>query len=239
MGEVEKDGKVRATTLLSGGAVNVAATISGWLLGVDRSLLALDAPLGWPKAMGMELKDHVAGEPIATQPDLFFRRDTDRVVQDQLGKTPLDVGADRIARTAHTALTLLQKIKNPSGSRIPLAWEPDSVTPPVSAIEVYPAGTLRAYGIPCSGYKKAGQRSVRGEILGRLSTLMTLPADQSSMLDNANILDAAICLLAAADFLQRHCIPPTNFATARIEGWIWVKYRQALAGKPNSGSCAS
>jgi Protein of unknown function (DUF429) len=75
-----------------------------------RWLLALDAPLGWPADMGAALVQHRAGAPIDVQANMLFRRETDRYVARKLRKTPLDVGADRIARTAHAALKLLADV---------------------------------------------------------------------------------------------------------------------------------
>jgi hypothetical protein len=61
---------------------------------------AIDAPLGWPKPLAETLIDHRAGMPIETPANAMFRRTTDLFIQRKLKKTPLDVGADRIARTA-------------------------------------------------------------------------------------------------------------------------------------------
>lgn len=63
-------------------------------------LLALDAPLGWPVPLSDSLRGHRAGEPLAAEPSAMFSRETDRFIRAQLGKKPLEVGADRIARTA-------------------------------------------------------------------------------------------------------------------------------------------
>ena len=43
------------------------------------------------------------------------------VVRDRIGKQSLDVGADRIARTAHAALQLLHELRGRLGKPIPLA----------------------------------------------------------------------------------------------------------------------
>jgi hypothetical protein len=62
-------------------------------------LIAIDAPLGWPRAMGEALASHQAGAEIAVLPNDLFRRVTDRHIQARVRKTPLDAGADRIVRT--------------------------------------------------------------------------------------------------------------------------------------------
>ena len=98
------------------GGDGIAAPISkikAWLGGHDdRVLIAIDAPLGWPKGMRTALKDHAAGEPlVVTDEHAMFRRTTDRQIKIRLKKTPLDVGADRIARTAFTALSMLTELR--------------------------------------------------------------------------------------------------------------------------------
>jgi predicted RNase H-like nuclease len=122
---------------------SIAQTIARWLPTDGRALLALDAPLGWPASLGKALADHQAGGPLPDPANTLFRRETDRFIWQQTGKLPLDVGADRIARTAHAALALLQELRHLTGLSIPLAWEPDFAAD-MAAIEVYPAGTLRA-----------------------------------------------------------------------------------------------
>ncbi len=83
-------------------------TIARWLEPAKGcSLLAFPsaAPLGWPAPLTAALVDHRAGEEIIIPSNEMFRGATDRTVQKELGITPLDVGADRIARTARAAPT--------------------------------------------------------------------------------------------------------------------------------------
>ena len=55
----------------------------------------------------------------------LFRRETDREIKRRLGRQPLDVGADRIARTGHRALEILSKLADSLKLReILLAWVP-------------------------------------------------------------------------------------------------------------------
>jgi len=58
-----------------------AAVIAEWLTapGAGHVLLALDAPLGWPAALGISLSGHKAGAPIHVEPNTLFRRTTDLV----------------------------------------------------------------------------------------------------------------------------------------------------------------
>jgi hypothetical protein len=71
---------------------------------------------------GRVLDTHRAGAAIAISPDAMFRRATDLFIQRELKKTPLDVGADRIARTAYSVLRLLTDLRTKLAAPIPLAW---------------------------------------------------------------------------------------------------------------------
>jgi len=192
--------------------------VSDLLEAGHRTLIALDAPLGWPAGLARALAKHSAGRPIEVPANLLFRRLTDRFVKERLGKQPLDVGADRIARTAHAALLLLGGV---SADPIGLAWSPD-FEERVAAIEVYPAATLIAHGLPSDRYKKPEQRDVRARIASELAKRIPLPSDERVLLDSADALDAAICVLAAIDFLDGRALQPPEPDVARKEGWIWV-----------------
>jgi len=188
-----------------------------------RTLLALDAPLGWPEDLGKSLVNHRAGSPIAPAADLLFRRETDRFVRKRLCKQTLDVGADRIARTAHAALNLLETIRKRSGQEIPLAWNP-SFKSSSAAIEVYPAGTLIAHRLlPASGYKRKDHLGVRRDILDRLKQKISFEVESSVAQHNADMLDAIVCVLAGGDFLSGEALPPRDMGRAEKEGWIWVR----------------
>ena len=101
---------------------SLAARLASWLPASGPALLAIDAPLGWPRALGPALSRHVAGDPLTEAPGQLFGRSTDRFVRERIGKRPLEVGAERIARTAHAALRLLADVRERSGLAIPLAW---------------------------------------------------------------------------------------------------------------------
>jgi hypothetical protein len=206
---------------------DVADKVASWLASATKALLALDAPLGWPCPMGEALASHQAGQAImvrgkAVGAHALFRRETDRFVKKQLEQQPLDVGADRIARTAHWALTLLTHLRKKSGLPIPLAWNPN-YPERVAAIEVYPAATLKAHGIPHRGYKKSDKIAERKTIIDKLRQKIQLPAVTKDMERNPDALDAAVCVLAGHDFLCGEAYPPENLELARHEGWIWVR----------------
>lgn len=197
-------------------------TVTQWIPKEGRVLFALDAPLGWPAPMGRALIIHSAGQPIVESGNNLFRRYTDRFVKREIGQQSLDVGADRIARTALAALTLLAKLRETTGENIPIAWTPD-FSCRVAAIEVYPAATLKTRGISPRGYKAANQSEARRTILLGIERDIEAKGGTDAMEKQADALDAALCVLAAADFLAGLAVPPDDERLAEKEGWIWVR----------------
>lgn len=174
-------------------------------------LVALDAPLGWPTALGAALAGHRAGERLEPSVDDLFRRRTDERVRIRLGKRPLEVGADRIAPTAHAALALLEGLRERLGEPVPLLWTPDSPAR-IGAIEVEPTATRRAWW---------PEDLTDPEQLARWtgstpSCLAPVSADER---------DAVICTIAGGDFLAGRAEPPpaVDRETADKDGWIWVR----------------
>jgi hypothetical protein len=194
------------------------------------TLFALDAPLGWPAPLADGLAGHLAGERIAGNglEQRLFRRLTDLCVKAKTDKTPLEVGANFIARTAHAALELLAALRKELGHDVQLLWTPGHSSCS-GAIEVYPAATLRAHGAILEGYKSDVRdecESARSMIVDLLDErLGNVAAHRSSMIDCDHSLDAVACVLAAADFLRGDVVPPTDeeMPFARREGWIWFK----------------
>lgn len=194
-----------------------------WVRDGGSTLLALDSPLAWPSRLAANLLDHRPGEPISEDADRLFRRATDKVVANEIGVRPLDVGADRIARTTHASLRLLAELRSATYQAIPVAWAPSDLNGGAAAIEVYPAATLRSLGLPHSSYKRPRQVAEHERILDGLEQHLQLQCDRQTLLETADALDAAVCALAGADFLTGAAIPPTDSDLARQEGWIWVR----------------
>ena len=201
---------------------SIVRVVANWIAETKNPLVALDAPLGWPSELARSLSSHQSGAPIDAQANRMFRRLTDRVTKSQTGKLPLDVGADRIARTARAALVLLEDLRSRTGENIPLVWRPGRPRR-ASAIEVYPAATLKVLGITSSGYKRKGDMETRRRIIEPLREWIDLPDDERPLLVSSDALDAVVCVLAAADFIRGDVIEPTQMDVAKREGWIWVR----------------
>jgi predicted nuclease with RNAse H fold len=201
---------------------SAADRIANWIHDADDGvLIAIDAPLGWPKPLAESLIDHSAGVAINTEANAMFRRTTDRFIQQKLKKTPLDVGADRIARTAHAALHLLGSVRARLRLSIPLAWAPGDVSP-VAAIEVYPAATLVSHGFMSTGYKKREHLQRRREMIEQLRTRISIHDSVTDLSVSADLVDAAVCVLAGVDFMCERAMRPEDLNLARREGWIWA-----------------
>ena len=204
-------------------------SVASRCLGPDnRVLLALDAPLGWPSTMGMVLMQHQAGQGIGRDANDLYRRRTDQFIKEEYGLQSLDVGADRIARTAHSALQLLETLRRRCGRPIPLAVDRNFTG--MAAIEVYPAATLKGYNLQFRKYKKPEETTTRHFIMnGLIKEGMVIPEDvRQTLLTSSDALDAAVCVLAGKDFLNDKARPPeepSEREAATKEGWIWVRKR--------------
>lgn len=186
-------------------------------------LIAIDAPLGWSEPMGRLLALHQAGDPLAEEQDRFFRRLTDTFIHQKTGKLPLEVGADRIARTAHSALKIIGELRT-KGLPLPMCWEVGKQNAS-GIIEVYPSATLRAYQTISSGYKgdSPEEKAKRKQIVQDLTPYIPNINDLIHADSRADMLDAVVCLLAAKDFLEGTVYLPENIEIAKKEGWIWVR----------------
>jgi predicted RNase H-like nuclease len=197
-------------------------TVAGWLSRRSEVLLAVDAPLGWPVALSEQLARHAAGCSITGAAHSMFRRQTDRFIKERTGKQPLDVGADRIARTAFAALAFLNRLRTILGDEIPLAWD-HANRPHWTVIEVYPAATLCAHRMPDREYKKPQHSTVRMAIIRALTQHLDIAAHRRLLESNADALDSLICTLAGLDFIHGCAMTPENSELAQREGWIWAR----------------
>jgi hypothetical protein len=217
-----RGGRLVVEEVVGGDEVDHIAT---WLAAraddADDVVLALDAPLGWPAPMLDGLDGHVAGVYLPGEANVLFRRTTDIFVHGAIGKLPLDVGADRIARTAHSALELLHEVRALSrhGFALPTTtFEGGSV-----AIETYPGGTLRAGPWADRGYKGKKGLEVRASLLAELDELITLDCSTEPILANDDLFDSVIAALGGFDYVEGRCFTPSDRSLAEREGGIWVR----------------
>ncbi|MBS4032661.1 MAG: DUF429 domain-containing protein [Clostridiales bacterium] len=201
---------------------SIANVIHNWIGDDNTVLIAIDAPLGWPTSMGLHLLNHSAGQALSINANNMFRRETDKFIKRQYSKQPLDVGADKIARTAHSAVSIINELREISGNKVELAWTREGIED-IAIIEVYPAITLGCYGITNSGYKKKEQIDVRKEIVAKLNEEVDFCIDTDILKTNDDVLDSVVCLLAAKDFIENNVYYPQDMGLAIKEGWIWAR----------------
>jgi len=193
--------------------------------GARRVLLSLDAPLGWPLSLGTALQNHKAGEPIELVPDHFFSRQTDRDIRARMARLPPGVRTSPIGRTTHSALELLEAARRKMGQAVPLAWASD-FPERAAAIEVHPTATLLAHGYQAEDYRGRHGAEVRVRLVKELARKMDVRGELAAAEHHGEVLDALVCVLAAADFLAGRAVPPTELPVAHKEGWIWAPARE-------------
>ena len=239
--ENNKQGVAVGKVDVSAGKIEVLAVgnggkLEGFLDVYKPTLLAIDSPLGWPVCMRKALCNHRVGEKIDASRDRVFYRETDKFIKDKLcGINPFKVGADKIAQTAHAACELIGKGGTLNNGRgIPVLLSP-RIPKGLSAIEVYPAATMFAHEWgKVEGYKgrEASASEKRQCIVDKLSSeenFVFQNGTRSRAENNADILDACVCLLAARDFLRGECCEPKEAKAkdaVKVEGWIWVRRKQ-------------
>jgi len=188
----------------------VASPVPGLLddraLGVwagQADVVAIDAPLGWPDEFVAAVTAYHRGEAWPGSELLSLRyRLTDRTVASMTGVRPLSVSSDLIGVCAFRAARLR------------------SMFP---AVEAYPAGALRVWGLPATGYKGVRGAPVRREIVaGLLRRCPWLAVDEVTLIRRDHDLDALLCALVARAVAtgRTHRPPPEVAEVAAREGWI-------------------
>lgn len=227
---------------------DLANQVQRWIAGGDadppaRTLIALDAPLGWPIHMTRTLHDHRAGASLAhpyeddpgerNPGNHLFRRHTDRFLAEKFPGAPLDIGADRIARVARSALELLGGLgTTEDGQRpVPLLWDPKD-RERLAAIEVYPRLTLRHLRggtdeaeIHYKGTAKtspAHPENRRKIVEDLLRTGLTLNTDHlRKKTDPADydhdLIDAVLCVFEGLHFLLGESVGPDH---ETVTSWL-------------------
>lgn len=219
----------RLANARSGRGIDPAEQVAEWVHGAENPLLCLDAPLGWPVALSRALAGHRAGMALETTADRLFHRQCDDFIQARTGCRPMEVGANFIARTARSALALLGQVREITGRSLPLLWHREAGEAG-GVIEVYPAATLRMHGLPWRRYKRVSEADQRRRIVEGWSEYLEPPPFESPeaerLVGQADVLDAANCVVAGLDFIRGEAmLPPRLDEDLAVEGWIWARRR--------------
>lgn len=73
-----------------------------------------------------------------------------------------------------------------------------------------------------TGYKKRDQTEERREIVEALRAKLTIGESVADLVQSADLVDAAVCVLAGDDFIAGRAMRPENRNLAEREGWIWT-----------------
>lgn len=203
--------------------------------GVDDGLIAeqvrraekvgVDVPLGWPRRFVELLAAHAQGvlEPPASTGDEWRRsmamRETDRDVHARTGVMPLSVSTDRIAHPALRWAGIEARLRDEG---VPAARDGSG-----RICEVYPAATLRLWGLPHRGYKGVDARAARRGIvdaLGRRFPRLRWNGHDTACVEADDALDAVIAALMAREVSRGRAAPaPAPLRESALsEGWIWL-----------------
>ena len=186
----------------------------------------IDCPLGWPDAFVDFVAAHRSGHVTLPRDgtgtrwrrELTMRR-TDEFVRDKLHLVPLSVSADRIAHVALRCAVLLAKL-DASG-------RPVDRTGAGAVVEVYPAASLRGWGLRHRGYKQPRTPDVLAaaadDLLAAAPWLDCGPHEETIRRSH-DAFDAVIAALTARAASRGQTCPPgeDDLAAAATEGWIAI-----------------
>jgi hypothetical protein len=194
------------------------------VLAADKA--GIDCPLGWPDTFVSFVSAHQHGNVVVPE-DVAGRawrrrlayRWTDEAVLAEVGMWPLSVAADRIGHTAMRCAGLLARLARHGH---PVDRAGDGVV-----VEVYPAASLRRWGLPYRGYKRAQNVTTLGAVVDELLTKapwLDLGPMEASCRRSDHALDAVVAALSArAAALALVTRPDERQAgPARTEGWIAI-----------------
>jgi len=190
------------------------------------AMTGIDCPVGWPDAFLPFIAGHLNfdAHPVLDHDGIEGRRllayrDTDRFVTGQTGLIPLSVSADRLAHPAMRCAVIQAKISLDHG--------PQPRDGSGGLAEVYPAASLKSWGLLARGYKGPGGAETQRlalllEGLAQAAPWLDLAGHEDQLAGSDDMFDALIASLTArAVALGRTMRPDGNQAkAARTEGWI-------------------
>ncbi len=189
-------------------------------------MTGIDCPVGWPDAFLPFIAGHLNfdAHPVLDHDGIEGRRllayrDTDRFVTGQTGLIPLSVSADRLAHPAMRCAVIQAKIAREYG--------PQARDGSGRLAEVYPAASLKLWGLPTRGYKGRGateaeRLAVALDALSRAAPWLDLSGHHDRLAASDDMFDALIASLTArAVALGATLRPDDGHARAALtEGWI-------------------
>jgi predicted nuclease with RNAse H fold len=186
----------------------------------------IDCPFGWPDAFADFVAAHRSGHVALPRDDtgtgwrreLTMRR-TDTFVRDSLGLVPLSVSADRIAHVALRCAVLLAKLD--------ACGRPVDRTGAGAVVEVYPAASLRGWGLRHRGYKRPRTPDVLAAAADDLlaaAPWLDCGRHEQTIRRSHDAFDAVIAALTARAASRGQVCPPgdDDLAAAATEGWIAI-----------------
>jgi predicted nuclease with RNAse H fold len=197
--------------------------------------IGVDCPLGWPDDFVTFVSAHRDGVvpiPEGVEPREWRRRlawrHTDEVARRLTGLVPLSVSADRIGHTAMRCAALQ--------TRLARAGRSVDRSGAGAVVEVYPAASLKVWGLPWRGYKTSKNQTVLGTLVDRLQQAapwLELGEHEDLCRRSDHALDAVVAALTArAAVRDQVCRPDEReVPAARTEGWIAIP-TAALADLP-------
>ena len=197
--------------------------------------VGIDCPLGWPDDFVTFVSAHRDGVvpiPEGLEPRQWRRRlawrHTDEVTRRLTGLVPLSVSADRIGHTAMRCAALQTRLAG-AGRSVDRSGAG-------AVVEVYPAASLKVWGLPWRGYKTTRNQAVLGTVVDRLQQAapwLDLGGHEQLCRRSDHALDAVVAALSArAAVRDQVCRPDEGeLPAARTEGWIAIP-TGPLAGLP-------
>jgi predicted nuclease with RNAse H fold len=189
--------------------------------------VGIDCPLGWPDAFLAFIVAHQSGTvPIPRGVrergwrQSLTMRVTDLVVRQETRLIPLSVSADRLGHVAMRCACLLAQFAQEGHA----ASRDSSGT----IAEVYPAASLKVWGLPYRGYKRPGDTKTLGKLVDELLTAAPwLDLGEADLVcrahhDPVDAVVAALTAMAAALNLTLPPRTPQEAVAARTGGWIAI-----------------
>ena len=188
----------------------------------DLAIVAVDTPFGWPRQFAQFASTWRASTGTQAPPksDEFRFRLTDRVVRDEVPKSPLSVSADRLAMGARAWAALIAR--EAFGDRIDVLGVVRGKAP--TLIEVYPGASAIAFGEPTTASPKKPpsykpSETARRQLVEHVVSLFGI--DAAGYLDvlvgkgaRSDATDAFLAVVTAAIYLAER-----SGATLAQSGW--------------------